>query len=143
MKKRSLLARLRINGISYLISALLLLVGVPLYQSLVLNPARYGAALNALGAGRSGDYLNWIAAHSPQFVIYRVLLIIPFALLFSLPFTLFRIIVAQELMRQIDQREQNEQEAEEDAMEVEERSEERRVGKECRPLCRSRWSPYH
>ena len=22
-------------------------------------------------------------------------------------------------------------------------SEERRVGKECRPLCRSRWSPYH
>ena len=23
------------------------------------------------------------------------------------------------------------------------RSEERRVGKECRPLCRSRWSPYH
>ena len=25
----------------------------------------------------------------------------------------------------------------------EQRSEERRVGKECRPLCRSRWSPYH
>jgi CMP-N-acetylneuraminic acid synthetase len=25
----------------------------------------------------------------------------------------------------------------------EERSEERRVGKECRRLCRSRWSPYH
>ena len=24
-----------------------------------------------------------------------------------------------------------------------ERSEERRVGKECRALCRSRWSPYH
>jgi glycosyltransferase involved in cell wall biosynthesis len=24
-----------------------------------------------------------------------------------------------------------------------ERSEERRVGKECRRLCRSRWSPYH
>ena len=26
---------------------------------------------------------------------------------------------------------------------VEERSEERRVGKECVSLCRSRWSPYH
>jgi GMP synthase (glutamine-hydrolysing) len=26
---------------------------------------------------------------------------------------------------------------------IEERSEERRVGKECRRLCRSRWSPYH
>ena len=24
-----------------------------------------------------------------------------------------------------------------------ERSEERRVGKECAPMCRSRWSPYH
>ena len=24
-----------------------------------------------------------------------------------------------------------------------ERSEERRVGKECMPVCRSRWSPYH
>jgi hypothetical protein len=27
--------------------------------------------------------------------------------------------------------------------EKKERSEERRVGKECRRLCRSRWSPYH
>ena len=27
--------------------------------------------------------------------------------------------------------------------EVLERSEERRVGKECDALCRSRWSPYH
>jgi hypothetical protein len=26
---------------------------------------------------------------------------------------------------------------------LEARSEERRVGKECRRLCRSRWSPYH
>ena len=26
---------------------------------------------------------------------------------------------------------------------VELRSEERRVGKECRTVCRSRWSPYH
>ena len=26
---------------------------------------------------------------------------------------------------------------------AEDRSEERRVGKECRALCRSRWSPYH
>ena len=27
--------------------------------------------------------------------------------------------------------------------ELDDRSEERRVGKECRRLCRSRWSPYH
>ena len=30
-----------------------------------------------------------------------------------------------------------------DAKRVSERSEERRVGKECIPPCRSRWSPYH
>ena len=29
------------------------------------------------------------------------------------------------------------------AQEARERSEERRVGKECLRLCRSRWSPYH
>jgi RNA recognition motif-containing protein len=28
-------------------------------------------------------------------------------------------------------------------MDRDSRSEERRVGKECRRLCRSRWSPYH
>ena len=28
-------------------------------------------------------------------------------------------------------------------MDLESRSEERRVGKECLRLCRSRWSPYH
>src|SRR3546814_20491526 len=30
-----------------------------------------------------------------------------------------------------------------DARQVEQRSEERRVGKECVSTCRSRWSPYH
>ena len=30
-----------------------------------------------------------------------------------------------------------------DEAEIEQRSEERRVGKECLRLCRSRWSPYH
>ena len=29
------------------------------------------------------------------------------------------------------------------AAEIEARSEERRVGKECASMCRSRWSPYH
>ena len=28
-------------------------------------------------------------------------------------------------------------------MEIKKRSEERRVGKECASMCRSRWSPYH
>jgi co-chaperonin GroES (HSP10) len=33
--------------------------------------------------------------------------------------------------------------AKEKPQEGEVRSEERRVGKECKPECRSRWSPYH
>ena len=32
---------------------------------------------------------------------------------------------------------------EEEALAIRTRSEERRVGKECLRLCRSRWSPYH
>ena len=32
---------------------------------------------------------------------------------------------------------------EEELRRVENRSEERRVGKECQSVCRSRWSPYH
>src|SRR5213079_1111568 len=36
-----------------------------------------------------------------------------------------------------------EQELEQAGTRIAERSEERRVGKECRLLCRSRWSPYH
>ena len=31
----------------------------------------------------------------------------------------------------------------EDSVRISRRSEERRVGKECLRLCRSRWSPYH
>ena len=36
-----------------------------------------------------------------------------------------------------------EQDMESRFMEFQQRSEERRVGKECLRLCRSRWSPYH
>ena len=43
---------------------------------------------------------------------------------------------------QIDKREDL-TEAEENTIIAKERSEERRVGKECRIGCRSRWSPYH
>src|SRR5437660_11995388 len=93
--KRNFLTRLHINGTYYLSGALLLLIGVPLYQLLVLLPQGYG---DALAKSSFLPYLLWISAHQDQFLGYRAILIIAFACLLSLPFTLFRIIVAQEIL---------------------------------------------
>ena len=114
--KSSLLARLRRNGAYYLISALILILGIPLYQALVLSPQGYGTSLNS--SGHVTTYLAWIGQHLPAFLLYRVLLIAAFALIFSLPFSLYRIIVAQELMAQ-QEREDEEAANEEDAAEDE------------------------
>jgi hypothetical protein len=109
MKQRSLLSRLRQNGVYYLIGALILIIGVPLYQFLVLTPSGYGEALNGTGTSHITAYLTWIANHNDQFLLYRALLVIAFGLLFTLPFTLFRIIVAQELVAQMDEAEEAEE----------------------------------
>jgi hypothetical protein len=100
--KHSLLARLHSSSISYLISALLLLVGIPLYQIFILTPAGYSEVLSSGGPDLFGSYLTWISTHSIQFLIYRILLLLAFVLLLSLPFSLFRIIVAQELVAQME-----------------------------------------
>ncbi|HEX3640262.1 MAG TPA: hypothetical protein VHV10_03115, partial [Ktedonobacteraceae bacterium] len=109
---RSLLSRLHANGVSYLISGVLLLIGIPLYQVVVLNPTGLSDALNGTGTGRFTTYLTWISQHSFQFVIYRVLLALAFALLFTLPFSLYRIIVAQEIMGQEERAEAEEEQTE-------------------------------
>lgn len=96
--KRSFLAKLHTNGIYYLVGALLLLIGVPLYQFAILNPEGYNTALATVSKGTFVTYLLWLNAHPGQFLGYRILLIVAFALLLSLPFTLFRIIVAQEIL---------------------------------------------
>ncbi|GAC1558334.1 MAG: hypothetical protein NVS2B2_16940 [Ktedonobacteraceae bacterium] len=115
--KRSFLARLRSNGTSYLCGALLLLAGIPAYQAFVLAPLGYNNALVTTSAGNSIAYLVWIGGHQFPFLLYRVLLLLAFILLLSLPFSLFRVIIAQELMGQ------EEREAEEDAEEETEGSE--------------------
>lgn len=91
--KRSFLSKLHTNGLYCIIGALLLFPGVLLYQLLILVPQGYGNALAA-----SSATLYWINTHSLQFVGYRLLLILGFAFMISLPFTLFRIIVAQEIL---------------------------------------------
>ena len=113
-RKRTFLTKLRINVTYYLIGALLLLAGVPLYQSLVLLPQGYADAVSSAGKGVFSSYVLWIGHHLSQFLGYRALLVISFAVLLSLPFTLFRIIVAQEILGQ-----EEEEENEEDIMEEE------------------------
>ncbi len=108
-RKRSFLSKLRTNGVYYTISGCILLLGIPLYQLLVLIPQGYSDALASTSNGNFTAYLVWIGSHNGQFVSYRALLIIAFALLLSLPFTLFRIIVAQEILG----REEEESESEE------------------------------
>jgi hypothetical protein len=108
---RSLLSRLHANGVSYLISGVLLLIGIPLYQVVVLNPTGLSDALNGT-TGHFTTYLIWISQHSFQFIIYRVLLALAFALLFTLPFSLYRIIVAQEIMGQEERAEDEEEQTE-------------------------------
>jgi hypothetical protein len=114
--KRTFLSKLHTNGVYYIIGALLLLLVVPLYQVLVLVSQGYNDALAAATSNYFGPYLAWIGSHSIQFVGYRLLFVIAFALLFTLPFTLFRIIVAQEVLGGEEEEEDagDEQEGEED-----------------------------
>lgn len=111
--KRNFLARLRVNGAYYLVGALFFLLVIPIYQSLVLTPLGYSLALNATSSQHFKLYLNWISQHSLQFLMYRAMFVLAFALLLTLPFTLFRIIVAQEIMGQQERAAQEEQEDEE------------------------------
>src|SRR5579863_6650119 len=114
--KSTFLSRLHRNGVFFLVGALLLLLGIPLYQQLVLSPVGYDTALASIGNGVFTSYLLWIGAHLSQFLGYRALLILSFACLVNLPFTLFRIIVAQEILEPIeDQKVKEEHQAQENA----------------------------
>ena len=115
--KRGLLARLRTNGVTYIVAALILLLVVPLYQLLILNPTGFGQAESNAGAQRYIAYLAWISTHMSPFLIDRTLLIIAFILLISFPYALYRIIVAQEIMYQQELEEAEELEDDEDDVE--------------------------
>src|SRR5207244_12429700 len=91
--KSTFLAKLQRNGLYCTTGALLLLVGIPLYQFLILIPSGYSNALATQSLA-----LHWINTHSFLFLGYRALLFAGFAFMISMPFTLFRIIVAQEIL---------------------------------------------
>jgi hypothetical protein len=113
--KRTFLSKLKRNGLYCTIGALLLLLAAPIYQFLILIPSGYSNAPTTQSLA-----LRWISTHSLLFLGYRSLLIVGFALIISLPFTLFRIIVAQEILgREEDEKEEpkdgEEQEGQEEA----------------------------
>lgn len=91
--KRSFLAKLQRTALANLSGALLLLLVVPILQLLVLGPQGYSAALATPQAS-----LVWIQGHTALFLLYRFALILGFALLSGMPFALFRIIIAQEIV---------------------------------------------
>ena len=103
--KRTFLSKLQRNGLYCTIGALLLLVGIPLYQFLILIPTGYSNALATQSLA-----LRWINTHSLLFLGYRALLFAGFAFIISMPFTLFRIIVAQEILeREADEQQEDDQ----------------------------------
>src|SRR4249919_2362969 len=107
--KRTFLSKIQRNGLYCTIGALLLLVGIPLYQFLILIPTGYS---NALASQSSA--LRWINTHSLLFLGYRALLFAGFAFIISMPFTLFRIIVAQEILeREADEQQEDDQQEDE------------------------------
>ncbi len=91
--KKTFLGKIQRNARFCITGALLLLVGIPLYQFIVLVPSGYSNALVTQSA-----VLRWISTHSLLFLGYRALLFAGFAFMISLPFTLFRIVVAQEIL---------------------------------------------
>src|SRR5579872_7141516 len=113
--KKSLLARLQRNGRYFIAGALLLLIGIPLYQYLLLIPQGYNNAQAAVAQSAFLPYLYWIANHVALFLGSRLLLVLAFLALVSLPFTLFRVIIAQELIGSEGANEQAQSEKEEDA----------------------------
>jgi hypothetical protein len=69
-----------------ILAGVLLLIGVPLFQSLVLAPTGYLDAVNAIISQRDfGPLLVWAAAHPFESRLFRVFEVIPFLLALGLP----------------------------------------------------------
>jgi hypothetical protein len=114
--QQSFLGRLQRSAWLGLIGALLLLILVPGLQLLVLGPRGYGIAL-----ATPQSSLAWIQAHTSLFLLYRLCLMLGFALLLGLPFALFRIIVAQEIIGRAELNQEEKQESEEEEEEEEDK----------------------
>ncbi|MGE5333140.1 MAG: hypothetical protein ACM3N4_00440 [Nitrososphaerota archaeon] len=80
------LARIRLRGGYALLAGIVLLVGLPLFQNLVLAPTGYVTAVNAIVSRQQfGPLLVWSAAHPFESRLFRVFEVLPFLLAFGLP----------------------------------------------------------
>ncbi len=80
------LAQVRLRGGYAILAGILLLIGIPLFQSLVLAPMGYLTAVNAIVAHQGfGPLLVWAAAHPAESRLFRVLEVVPFLLALGLP----------------------------------------------------------
>lgn len=116
--KRSFLGKLQRTALTNMVGALFLLVVVPFLQLVVLEPQGYGAALVTPHSS-----LLWIAGHAWLFLLYRLALLLGFVLLLGLPFALFRIIIAQEIVGRAALKAEEELDAQDEDGESEEQKE--------------------
>ena len=85
------IARLKLQGFYSLLAGAILLVGVPIYQAVVLAPAEYRAPSDtAFSKGDYGPLLLWIAGHGSEFIIFRCIELVAFLLMLRLPLALYR-----------------------------------------------------
>ena len=84
-------ARYKLQGLYSLLAGLVLLVGVPFYQAIILGPAGYRAPSDS--AFNHADYaplLGWVSNHGSAFTVFRILELLTFLLALRLPFALHR-----------------------------------------------------
>jgi hypothetical protein len=80
------LARIRLRGGYAILAGLLLLIGVLLFQSVILAPTGYLTAVNEIVMHQQfGPLLSWAAAHPSESRLFRVFEVIPFLLALGLP----------------------------------------------------------
>jgi uncharacterized membrane protein len=85
------IARLKLQGFYSLLAGAILLLGVPIYQAVVLAPAGYHAPSDtAFSKGDYGPLLLWIAGHGSEFIIFRCIELVAFLLMLRLPLALYR-----------------------------------------------------
>ena len=90
-------ARIRLRGGYAILAGILLLLGVPLFQSLILVPTGYVTAVNAIVAHQNfGPLLSWAAAHPLESRLFRVFEVVPFLLALGLPGPLHTILWTSE-----------------------------------------------
>ena len=91
------LARVKLRGLYAIIAGAVLLLGIPLYQSLFFSNTGYTATVGAIS--KHGDFkplLAWISQHTGADVTSRLLFLLPLLAMTTLPGSLRRVLYPKE-----------------------------------------------